>query len=109
VAAASRRKVWEFPKWISEHAFDKLRLIDCTFGEFELALESAEVIEEISHESGVLKELLLLVDWKRPLHVVVIVDARSRKEWISPGMNPMATDGPRTIVRDADVRNADVM
>jgi len=71
VAAASRRKVWEFPKWISEHAFDKLRLIDCTFGEFERALES-----------GVLKELLLLVDWKRPLHVVVVVDAPNREERI---------------------------
>ncbi len=31
----------EYPKWISEHAFDKLRLIDCMFAEFDL--ESAEV------------------------------------------------------------------
>lgn len=52
------------------------------FAEFDLALESAEIIEEASLESEVLKELLLLVDWKRPLHVVVIVDGRSREERI---------------------------
>lgn len=82
MAPVRRRKVWEYPKWISEHAFDKLRLIDCTFAEFDVALESAEVIEEASLESEVLKELLLLVDWKRPLHVVVVVDSRSREERI---------------------------
>lgn len=82
MASVPRRKVWEFPKWISEHAFDKLRLIECTFAEFELALESAEVIEETSLEPTVLKELLLLIDWKRPLHVVVVVDSRSREERI---------------------------
>lgn len=82
MAAVPRRKVWEYPRWISEHAFDKLRLIDCTFAEFELALKSAEIIEEASLESEVLKELLLLVDWKRPLHVVVIVDSRNREERI---------------------------
>ena len=82
MAAVPRRKVWEYPKWISEHAFDKLRLIDCSFAEFDLALESAEVIEETTLESDVLKELLLLVDWKRPLHVVVVVDSQSREERI---------------------------
>lgn len=82
MAAVPRRKVWEYPKWISEHAFDKLRLIDCTFSEFEVALESAEVIEETPFEPEVLKELLLLVDWKRPPHVVIVVDARSREERI---------------------------
>lgn len=48
--------------------------------EFDLALESAEVIEEISLESDVPKELLFLVEWKRPLHGVVAVDSRSHKE-----------------------------
>ena len=80
MAAVPRRKVWEYPKWISEHAFDKLRLIDCIFSEFELALESAEVFEETEIEPDVLKELLLLVEWKRPLHVVVIVDRQGREE-----------------------------
>jgi len=40
VAAVPRQKVWVYPKWISEHAFDKLRLIDCTLAEFDIALES---------------------------------------------------------------------
>lgn len=68
------RKVWTHPRWISEHAFDKLRLIDCNFAEFEHALETAEVIEETILEEGDVKELLLLVDWLRPLHVVVVTD-----------------------------------
>lgn len=92
MAAVPRRKVWEYPKWISEHAFDKLRLIDCTFAEFDVALESAEVIEETPLEPEVLKELLLLVDWKRPLHVVVVVDARNREERIVTVYEP---DGDR--------------
>lgn len=58
------------------------RLIDCTFSEFELALESAEVIEETTLDPDVVKELLLLVEWKRPLHVVVVVDGQSREERI---------------------------
>jgi hypothetical protein len=82
MAAVPRRKVWEYPKWISEHAFDKLRLIDCTFAEFDLVLESAEAIEETTLDPDVLNELLLLVEWKRPLHVVVVVDGRSREERI---------------------------
>ncbi|HZD23206.1 MAG TPA: DUF4258 domain-containing protein [Acidimicrobiia bacterium] len=82
MAAVPRREVWEYPKWISEHAFDRLRLIDCTFSEFDLALESAEVIEETTVDPDVLKELLLLVEWKRPLHVVVVVDSRGREERI---------------------------
>ncbi len=69
-----RAKVWRHPKLISEHAFDKLRLLDCTFGEFHVALQQAEVIEENILEAGSLKELLLVAEWKRPLHVVVLVD-----------------------------------
>lgn len=92
MAAVPRRKVWEYPKWISEHAFDKLRLIDCTFAEFDLALESAEVIEETTLDPAVLKELLLLVEWMRPLHVVVVVDAGSREERIVTVYEP---DGDR--------------
>ncbi|HSH59510.1 MAG TPA: hypothetical protein VK988_07690 [Acidimicrobiales bacterium] len=56
------------PKHISEHAFDKLRLLDCTFGEFHIARQQAEVIEETIVQAGSLKELLLVVEWKRPLH-----------------------------------------
>ncbi len=58
---------------VSEHAFDKLRLIDCLFGEFSAACEAAEVIQETVISEG-LKKLVLTLSWKRPLHVVVIVD-----------------------------------
>ena len=70
------------PKLISEHAFDKLRLIDCTFAEFGAALEVAEVIEEHGLGSDGLKELLLTVEWQRPLHVVVVVDEVHEEERI---------------------------
>ena len=68
------RKVWTHDRWLSEHAFDKLRLIDCTLGEFASALDTAEVIETTEVEDGGSKELLLVGGWVRPLHVVVIVD-----------------------------------
>jgi hypothetical protein len=75
-----RPKMWRYPKLLSEHAFDKLRLLDCTFGEFEVAIEQAEVIEEHQLDDTSLKELLLVVDWRRPLHLVVVVDDRLREE-----------------------------
>ncbi len=70
-------------KRLSEHAFDKLRLLDCTVAEFEVAIESAVVIEEHPiDDEGSLKELVLVVDWTRPLHLVVVVDERRREERI---------------------------
>ena len=58
---------------MSEHAFDKLRLIDCLFSGFSAACEAAEVIEKTVVWEG-LKEVVLTLAWRRPLHVVVIVD-----------------------------------
>lgn len=43
-------------------------------------MTSAEVIEEAVIDADALKELLLVVDWIRPLHVVVVVDDRRREE-----------------------------
>lgn len=77
-----RRKEWRHPRLISEHAFDKLRLIDCTFAEFDAALDQAEVIEEIVLEVGILKELVLLIECSRPLHTVIVVDDHRREERI---------------------------
>lgn len=73
--------MWQFPKLLSEHAFDKLRELDCTFAEFGAAIDRAEVIEERVLDDA-LKELLLALDWSRPLHVVVVVDDRHREERI---------------------------
>ena len=77
---APRPKVWRHPRLLSEHAFDKLRLLDCTFGEFDAALAAAEVIEERQLGPAELKELVLVIDWVRPLHVVVVVDDEHEEE-----------------------------
>jgi hypothetical protein len=69
-----RTKIWRHPRLISEHAFDKLRLLDCTFAEFDIALRTADIIEERVVGPEEVKELLLLVDWTKALHVVVVVD-----------------------------------
>ena len=47
---------------------------DCTFAEFEAAVEDAEVIEEMIVGEHQLKQLVLVVDWIRPLHVIVVED-----------------------------------
>ncbi|MDE3206833.1 MAG: DUF4258 domain-containing protein [Acidobacteriota bacterium] len=76
---SGRRKVWRYRRLITEHAFDKLRQIDCTFAEFEAACETGEVIEEREQASGVV-ELVLVIEWLRPLHAVVDVDEQRREE-----------------------------
>lgn len=60
--------------------FDKLRAIDCTLAEFDLLLADAEVIEEVDLEPHGVKELLLVVEWRVPLHVVVVVDSNRHEE-----------------------------
>ncbi|MDP9387035.1 MAG: hypothetical protein M3Q48_03715 [Actinomycetota bacterium] len=79
-----RRKVWRYPKLISEHAFDKLRLLDCTLAEFEMVIESAVIIDEteLATEARTVKELVLSIEWKRPLHSVVVVDDERGEERI---------------------------
>ncbi len=57
-------------------------MLDCTFAEFEVAIERAEVIEVHDFPVQTLKELLLVVDWIRPLHVVVVVDEVRTEERI---------------------------
>ncbi|MBW3647408.1 MAG: DUF4258 domain-containing protein [Actinobacteria bacterium] len=76
-----RPEEWLHPKVISEHAFDKLGLLDCTLAEFELAIEHAEVIEETELPIGA-KELVVTVEWKRALHTVVVVDEARGEERI---------------------------
>ena len=57
-AIEPRPKAWQGRRLVSEHAFDKLRLIDCLFSEFSAACEAAEVIEETVVSDG-LKEVVL--------------------------------------------------
>lgn len=93
-----RPKVWRFERLITEHAFDKLRLIDCSFAEFTVVLEDAEVIEEAEVDDAEVKELVLTIEWVRPLHVVVVVDERRQEERIVTVYEPdddLWTDGYR--------------
>lgn len=78
--------------------FDKLRAIDCTLSEFEGLLGEAEIIEEIELEPPSTKELLLIIDWNLPLHVVVVVDPSREEERLVTVYEPDAerwTDGYR--------------
>ena len=78
-----RSKVFRFPIFLTDHVFDKVRLIDMTLAEFnELLLTAGVIIEEDDVGDRGLKELVLYIEWIRPLHVVVLVDTKRREERI---------------------------
>jgi hypothetical protein len=59
---------------------------------------AAEVIEETDLDDARLKEVLLLIDWTRPLHLVVVVDDAHEEERLVTVYEPDAatwTDGYR--------------
>jgi len=78
----SRRKVLRFPVVITAHVFEKIRSIDMTLAEFRELLGTGEVIEEHDLDEGLSHELVLLIEWARPLHVVFVVDERRSEERI---------------------------
>ncbi|MCA1671329.1 MAG: DUF4258 domain-containing protein [Actinobacteria bacterium] len=78
----TRRKVLTLPAVLTEHVFDKIRSIDMALAEFEQLLGCGEIIEEHKTGPGRLKELVLVIEWRRPLHVVVIVDTVRGEERI---------------------------
>ncbi|MGH3871923.1 MAG: DUF4258 domain-containing protein [Pseudonocardiaceae bacterium] len=78
----TRRKMLTFPVVLTEHVFDKIRSIDMALAEFEQLLRCGEVIEEHEAAPGRLKELVLVIEWKSPLHVVVIIDTVQKEERI---------------------------
>lgn len=61
---------------LTSHVFDKVRALDMTLAEFEQLLGTGEMIEETRLDADEIKELLLVLEWKRPLHVVLVVDGR---------------------------------
>jgi hypothetical protein len=79
---ADRTKIFRFPIVLTDHVFDKVRSIDMTLAEFRDVLQSGVVIEETVIADTALKQLVLAVDWLRPLHVVVVVDGAHREERI---------------------------
>jgi hypothetical protein len=62
------------------HVFDKLRAIDLVLAEFQELLGRGEVIAEAEDNLAELREIVLLVEWSRPLHVVVVVDPARQEE-----------------------------
>lgn len=54
---------------------------------------SADVIAVAQEGDTSVKELLLLVHLKRPLHVVIVVDEAREQERVAAGALPVRVDG----------------
>ncbi len=80
--ARPRRKEQRWPYLLTYHVFEKVRLLDMTLAEFEGLLGSGEIIEETALSPDEAKELLLILEWTRPLHVAVVVDDGRQEERI---------------------------
>lgn len=76
----ARRKSFDYAVILTDHVFDKVRTPDLTLGEFETVLGAGEIIEEHMISGNEIKEIVLLLEWVRPLHLVVVVDHRLREE-----------------------------
>lgn len=63
-----------------DYVFQKLRLIDLGLAEFEQLLGGGEVIEELRDSPEQTRGIVLLVEWARPLHLVVAVDSGQQEE-----------------------------
>jgi hypothetical protein len=64
----------------ASHVFDKLRALDLPLAEFQQLLGAGEVIAEAIDEPGQTRELILLIDWLEPLHLVIAVDDAHKEE-----------------------------
>ncbi len=92
----SRTYQQRYARRYSDHTFDKLRSIDIALAEFVTMLDDtsghAEVIA-VAHESDTsVKELVLLVQWKRPLHVVIVVDDDREQERVATVYEPYPSE-----------------
>lgn len=83
--------MFRYPILITDHVFDKLRSIDLALAEFEALLDCGIVIEEAQPQAAALKEIVLLIEWRRPLHLVVVVDDARREERIVTVYEPDPT------------------
>ena len=86
----TRPKELRFPVFMTAHVFDKIRSIDMTLTEFAELLGTGEVIEEDEIAEGQLRELVLIAEWARPLHVVFVVDGGRSEERIVTVYEPEA-------------------
>src|SRR5687767_6905422 len=75
------------------HAFEKLRALDLPLRDVQELLDaSGEIIYEA--QAGLLahKELVLLVEWTSPLHVVIVVDETRAEERVVTVYEPDPSD-----------------
>jgi YgiT-type zinc finger domain-containing protein len=70
-------------------------LWDLVLTEFQQLLGRGEVIAEAEDGSGRLREFVLLVEWSRPLHVVIVVDSARQEERLAHCVRarPACVDG----------------
>lgn len=63
----------DFRHVVREHVFDKCWMLDITWAEVEQLIDSGSVIEHHDLAEAGVKEIRLL-GWKRPLHLVYVVN-----------------------------------
>lgn len=55
------------------HVYEKCTALDITWSEVEAMIDGGEVIEEHVFDDLMMKQIRLLIDWLRPLHLVYLV------------------------------------
>lgn len=81
------------------HVFDKLRSLDLALTEFQQLLGSGEVIGEAYEDNLEIKELILVVEWLQPLHVVIAVDTVREEERLVTAYEPDPAQWTRDLRR----------
>lgn len=71
---------------------DKLRSVDLNLAEFQQLLGAGEVIAEAIDGPDTIKELILLVNWLRPLHIVLVVDEARQEERLVTVYEPSVSE-----------------
>lgn len=92
----SRPYQQRYARHYSDHAFDKLRTIDIALGEFVAMLDDAntpaEVIAVAQESDTSVKELVLLIQWRHPLHVVIVIDEVREQERVATIYEPYPSE-----------------
>jgi hypothetical protein len=77
---AARPDTKQFGYKYRRHVFDKLRAIDLVLAEFQEILGRGEIIAEVADGKDEIREIVLVIEWLRPLHVVIAVDFARQEE-----------------------------
>jgi hypothetical protein len=63
---------------VRDHVYDKCWQLDITWAEVMRLVDSGDVVEEHDLGDGGVKEIRLLLGWRRPLHLVYVVNDTQR-------------------------------